>query len=239
MERKKKVFNFWRGKWLFTLTMFVLLMVLMSLTFSCVVAAGASRFNGYVIVIDAGHGGRDGGSVGVGGTVEKTLNLKYAFALKEILTEKGYRVVMTRSTDDGLYSELAKNKKMSDLNARLKIIRRANPNLVVSIHMNKFSDGSVYGANTFFRAGDADSEACADYIQNALHTYCDAPNIESKAADYYILNNTYYTSVLVECGFLSNAEEEAKLNDPEYMALLTNSIYYGILLYFGDSPLSV
>ena len=89
--------------------------------YSGIVTASVNKFNGFKIVIDAGHGGRDGGSVGVNGTIEKDINLKYAKALKEKFVSMGYYVEMTRKTNDGLYSETAKNKKLSDLNERMKI----------------------------------------------------------------------------------------------------------------------
>ena len=196
---------------------------------------GVSKSNGYTIVIDAGHGGRDGGSVGVNGTIEKKINLDYAMLLKEKLVENGFFVVLTRSTDDGLYSNLSKNKKISDMNERMRIIKKANPNLVVSIHMNSFPDSKVWGANCYHKLDDKASMECADLIQASLNKYCGAKNVKSKNGDYYILNASYYTSVLVECGFLSNPEEENLLNTKEHKEKLVNAIYAGILLYFGKT----
>ena len=97
-------------------------MFVLSFGFSQIVAFSVSNYNGVTIVIDAGHGGRDGGSVGVNGTIEKEINLVYAKALKEKLVSSGFRVELTRKTDDGLYSEFASNKKMSDMRARFNII---------------------------------------------------------------------------------------------------------------------
>lgn len=194
----------------------------------------ATRFNGYTIVIDAGHGGRDGGSIGVNGTIEKEINLKYAETLKSKLVEMGYRVEMTRKTDDGLYSEFAKNKKISDLNERMKIIKKANPNLMISIHMNSFSSSSARGAVTYYRIDDEASKSVADLVQKSLNVYCGARWETGKTGDYYILNNSYYTSILVECGYLSNAEEEKLLNTDEYCNKITDSICKGVGLYFGS-----
>ncbi len=184
-------------------------------------------------MLDAGHGGRDGGSVGVNGTIEKEINLKYTLALKEKLVEAGYRVELTRKTDDGLYLESAKNKKMSDMNARMNIIKRANPNLVISIHMNSFSTQSPHGASTYYRKGDESGKIVSDLIQQSLNTYVGAPSTTGKVGDYYILNESYYTAVLIECGFLSNPEEERLLNTDEYRMQFINAVYNGILLYFG------
>ncbi|MBR1987507.1 MAG: N-acetylmuramoyl-L-alanine amidase [Clostridia bacterium] len=192
-----------------------------------------SKSNGIVIVIDAGHGARDGGSVGQLGTIEKDINLKYALKLKEKLTSAGYIVQMTRKTDDPLYLKDASNKKQSDMKARMKIIKNANPNLLISIHMNSFSDKSVSGANTFYRKGDESGKQVSDLIQMSLKKYCEAKNSKGKVGDYYILNESYYTAVLIECGFLSNMEEERLLNTNEYLDKFTNAVCSGIMLYFG------
>lgn len=208
-------------------------MFLLSFAFSHIVAVSKASYNGITIVLDAGHGGRDGGSVGVNGTIEKEINLKYTLALKEKLVEAGYRVELTRKTDDGLYLESAKNKKMSDMNARMNIIKRANPNLVISIHMNSFSTASAHGASTYYRKGDESGKIVSDLIQQSLNTYVGAPSTTGKVGDYYILNESYYTAVLIECGFLSNPEEERLLNTDEYCTQFINAVYNGILLYFG------
>ncbi len=212
----------------------ILVMMALSACYSKIVDISVSKYNGITIVVDAGHGGRDGGSVGVNGTIEKEINLEYAVLLKERLVQNGFRVVLTRKDDEGLYSPLAKNKKQSDMNARLKIIERANPNLVISIHMNSFPSGNAHGANTYYRAGDEASEKCADLIQKSVATYCNAKNIKSREGDYFILNSSYYTAVLIECGFISNAREETLLNTKDYKKRFVDAIYNGVLLYFGN-----
>ena len=208
-----------------------------SLVYSKIEDISASKFNGIIIVIDAGHGGRDGGSVGVNGTIEKEINLKYALCLKDKLVENGFRVVLTRKNDDGLYFPLAKNKKKSDMNARLKIINQTNPNLVISLHMNSLTNHTVQGANSFYREGDEASKYCADLIQKSISTYCNAKNICGRVGDYFILNSSYYTAVLIECGFISNAREEALLNSSEYRERMVDAIFNGILLYFGNAKI--
>lgn len=214
-----------------------MIMVTLSFFYSRVVALRVSKFNGYTIVLDAGHGGRDGGSVGAEGTIEKEINLEYVLLLKEKLVDNGYKVVLTRKNDDGLYSEFAKNKKTSDMNERFKIIKKANPNLVISIHMNSFSSKSAKGAMTYFRAGDNASKQCADLIQKSIATYCGAKNTLGKVGDYYMLNCSYYTAVLIECGFISNPEEEKLLNSSAYKSKMIEAIYSGILLYLGNSSI--
>jgi len=160
-------------------------------------------------------------------------------SLKEKLVKAGYRVELTRKTDDGLYSPLAKNKKQSDMQARQNIIKKVNPNLVISIHMNSFPSSEARGSNSYYRKGDDASKNCADLIQKSLATYCDARREKSQEGDYYLLNCSYYTAVLIECGFISNPEEETMLNTESYKEKMVDAIYKGILLYFGSVNMNV
>ena len=187
----------------------------------------------YTIVIDAGHGGRDGGSIGINGSIEKELNLAYAKSLQKLLSKAGINVVMTRSTDNGLYDENANNKKLSDMRSRRDIINKSTPDLVVSIHMNSFPLDSCKGAKTFYQIDSNTSFEAAKKIQDSLHYYI--PNASSTVGkgDYYILNCTKYTSVLIECGFVSSPEEEQLLNDDNYREEFIYSVYRGIMMYLG------
>lgn len=210
------------------------LLFLLSFAFYGISVNSVSKTNGITIVIDAGHGARDGGSVGQLGTIEKDINLKYTLKLKEKLTEIGYIVHLTRKSDDPLYLKDASNKKLSDMKARMRTIKQANPNLVVSIHMNSFPDRSISGASTYYRKGDESGKQVSDLIQASLKKYCYAKNTKGKVGDYYILNESYYTSVLIECGFLSNIEEERLLNSEEYMDRFTSAVCSALMLYFGQ-----
>jgi len=187
----------------------------------------------YTIVIDAGHGGRDGGSIGINGSVEKDLNLQYSKSLKKMLEKAGVNVVMTRSGDEGLYSDNADNKKLSDMRKRREIINNTQPDLVVSIHMNSFPLDSCKGAKTFYQIGSDISFEAAKSIQNSLHYYIDNASSTVGAGDYYILNCTPYTSVLIECGFVSSPEEEQLLNNEVYREKFIYSVYCGIMMYLG------
>jgi len=187
----------------------------------------------YTIVIDAGHGGRDGGSIGVNGSIEKELNLAYAKSLQKMLKKSGVNVVMTRENDDGLYSQDADNKKLSDMRKRREIINNARPDLVISIHMNSFPLDSCKGAKTFYQIGSDASFNAAKSIQNSLNYYVDNASKTVGAGDYYILNCTKYTSVLIECGFVSSPEEEQLLNNDTYREEFVYSVYRGIMLYLG------
>ncbi len=187
----------------------------------------------FTIVIDAGHGGRDGGSVGVNGSLEKDLNLAYAKSLQKLLAKSGVKVVMTRKGDGGLYSNEANNKKLSDMRKRRDIINDAMPDLVVSIHMNSFPLDSCKGAKTFYQIGSEVSYNVAKRIQGSLNYYIPNASKTVSAGDYYILNCTKYTSVLIECGFVSSPEEEELLNNDNYREEFVYSVYRGILLALG------
>ena len=191
----------------------------------------------YTIVLDAGHGGRDGGCVGTNGTLEKNLNLEYTYSLKEKLVKAGYKVVLTRKNDDGLYNSFDKNKKTSDMIKRMNIIKENNPSLVISIHMNSFSDKTIKGSMTYHKIDDQASINCANLIQQSINSSFPTHQKTTKKGDFYMLNCSYYTSVLIECGYLSNPEEEMFLNSKEYKEKFTQAIFNGILLYFGSFPI--
>lgn len=190
-------------------------------------------FSTYTVVIDAGHGARDGGCVGVNGSIEKDLNLEYAKTLKKLLTSRGVKVVMTRESDKALYSEDAKTKKISEMKAREKIIMDTKPDLVVSIHMNSFSLKSAKGAKVFYKQDSEPSKIVAQYIHKSINSYLDSKFPAPSAGDYYILNCSPYSSILVECGYLSNAEEEEMLQTKSYREKLMHSVFCGILIYLG------
>lgn len=188
-----------------------------------------------VIVLDAGHGGRDGGSVGLAGTIESDINLVYVKLLETKLSALGYSVVLTRKNSNGLYSHFSSNKKISDMNKRMEIIKKANPSLVISIHMNSFSDRSVRGAVVYHKIDDSASIKCSELIQQSLYAKNFAKNKNTKSGDFFMLNCSYYSSVLIECGYLSNPEEEKLLNDKNYQNELTDAICDGVFLYFGKN----
>lgn len=186
---------------------------------------------GFVIVLDAGHGGEDSGVVGkVTGVKESELNLKTCKVLKSVLEERGATVVMTRKDDNGLYGLATKGFKLRDMERRREIIIDAKPDLVVSIHMNKFSSPSRKGAQVFFQKGDQKSKVLADSIQRALNAFS-GNGYAALSGDFYICRCTDVPSVIVECGFLSNPEEEKLLSTAEYRKKLANEIMRGIFLY--------
>ena len=188
---------------------------------------------GITIVIDAGHGGPDGGSVGKNGTIESDLNLKYAKTLANYLTGFGIDVIQTRNDENCLTDPNADNFKIEDMKKRVEIINKCGAQLLVSIHMNKFTQSGENGAQVFFKQDDEDSKRLADSIKNILITNFDNARKLTLAGDYYILNNTSPIGVIVECGFLSNEAEEKLLNTDEYMNKMCYSIYAGIINFLG------
>jgi N-acetylmuramoyl-L-alanine amidase len=195
-----------------------------------------------VVVIDAGHGGVDGGvSGGETGVKERDLNLKYAFLLKVALEAQGYAVVMTRTTEEGLYEsafyEFEESRKSKDMKKRKEIILNAKPACVVSLHMNFFSDSSVRGAQVFYNAVNSDSKKLSQSVQNRVN-YVNRQyakrDVTALSGDYYITKCTDYPACIVECGFLSNSEEERLLVNPEYQAKLVYEITDGIIIFLNN-----
>ena len=185
------------------------------------------------IVIDAGHGGDDPGMIGPGGINEKVLNLVYAKKLKELLENQGYRIVMTRETEDGLYDADQPNKKAQDMERRVKIIEESSPLLTVSIHQNSYPDASVSGPQVFYFEHSVEAEKLAASIQNALNTELEIerPRKQKGNTSYYILKRSSSVTVIVECGFLTNPQEEAKLQQAEYQSQVAQAVCDGVLAY--------
>lgn len=188
-----------------------------------------------VIVVDAGHGGIDGGAIGRNGTIEKNINLEIAKKLKGYIESHGDICIMIREIDEGLYSyETKKGRKAEDLKNRKQIIKENQADIFISIHLNYFPDSRYYGAQTFYPANDLESEKLAKFIQTQLIKILDRNNnrVAKPSDTYYILKDNGIPSIIVECGFLSNPEEEYLLNQEEYQNKIAWAIYCGILDYF-------
>ena len=197
---------------------------------------GVSGDGRYVVVIDAGHGGRDGGKLSIDGeTYESDINLEIAYRLKTYLEAENIVVIMTRETEEGLYSESDTNKKAADLRNRIEIIDRAAPDLVISIHQNSYHDSSVKGAQVFYYTTSENGKKLAEIIQAQLRLSLDPENNrQAKANDsYYLLKKTSATIVIVECGFLSNMEETALLKSEEYQDRVAWNIHLAIMQYLN------
>lgn len=174
---------------------------------------------------------------GASGITEKELNLVYAKKLESLLTKAGYRVVQTRTTEAGLYDEGETHKKAQDMQRRCAVIEQEKPLLAVSIHQNSYpQDTSVCGPQVFYYEHSADGEGLAACIQNCINEQLavQRPRVQKGNASYYILKRSASTTVIVECGFLTNPEEEAKLQEEEYQDKMVQAICDGILQYLGQ-----
>lgn len=204
---------------------------------AAVLAGTTGKEEAIKVVIDPGHGGNDPGGIGVSGVLEKDVNLSVALFLKDNLEQQGIEVVMTREVDQGLYSETAKNKKKEDLAKRIEIIEEARPDFVLCIHQNIFTDAKYSGAQVFYYEESAEGAALANSIQNQLIAGVDPENtrVPKSNMNYYMLKNSPVPIVIVECGFLSNVEEEAKLGTTEYQRDLAWNIFLGTMHYLNGN----
>lgn len=197
------------------------------------VIAASKPDNGITVVIDAGHGGADGGVVGATtGTKESDVNLSIAKYLKKYLEDGGYNVVLTRS-DSAAVAGGVKYSKRDDMRARRDIVNSASPDLVISVHCNSYPISSVKGAQAFF-AANADGERFAKAVQNYFNDVLNEKPRAAAVGDYYILNCSEYPSVLCECGFLSNSAEENKLITASYQQKVAYSIYSAVNSVFSE-----
>ncbi|MCD8391390.1 MAG: N-acetylmuramoyl-L-alanine amidase [Firmicutes bacterium] len=175
------------------------------------------------VVVDAGHGAPDGGAVGVGGVEEKDINLAIALKLREVLEGKGIKVIMTREGDSGIWDDDAgtiREKKISDMQNRLEIIKNSGADLFLSIHMNSYTNQSASGLRVFYDKQHPEGEALSELIQQSIAEVTGAYTSAVKTADekLFLMKNPVMPSILIECGFISNAEEEKKLQDEEYQS---------------------
>ena len=187
-----------------------------------------------LVVIDAGHGGMDGGALGVRGVKESPLNLAVAKLVESRLIEKGYRVMMTRNDENAL----GKSKR-ADMQMRRKIMREDDVSVIVSIHMNKFRDSSVKGPRVFYMEGSKQGELLATQIVTTLCASIEYPRRLASTGNYFVLRESIAPAVIVECGFLSNASDAKKLQDPAYQQKLAEGIVNGLVAYFACDPEAV
>ena len=179
------------------------------------------------IVIDAGHGGEDGGATSCTGVLESTYNLEIACRLNDLLHFMGYDTRMIRTTDTSIYTkgETIAQKKVSDLKERVRIVNETENALLLSIHQNNFSDSRYSGAQVFYTETDG-SQELAKQLRNAfISTLNPGSNRKCKKSEgIYLMEHIDCPGVLIECGFLSNAEEEARLRNSEYQKKLCTVI---------------
>ena len=190
------------------------------------------------IILDAGHGGEDGGAVSQSGLQEKDINLAITKDLYQMLSASGFKVVMTREDDRSIHDSSAdtiRERKISDLHNRLNIINSCENCLFISIHQNQFYDPQYSGAQMFFSTNHPESKELAESLKQSVVELIQPDNTrEIKPANnaIYLLWNSKKPSVLVECGFLSNPKESDLLSREEYQQKMAFSIYCGILNYW-------
>lgn len=190
------------------------------------------------IVIDAGHGGEDGGATSCSGNLESAYNLDISLRLRDLLHLLGYDTRMIRTTDTSVYTkgETIAQKKVSDLKERVRIVNETEGALLLSIHQNNFSDSRYSGAQVFY-ADTIGSEELAKQLQSAfVATLNPGSNRKCKKSDgVYLMEHIEHTGVLIECGFLSNAQEDAKLRSPEYQKKLCCVIASAVSQYLSNT----
>ena len=208
-------------------TILVVLCIILINVFSLVLVLTADFGESKVVVIDAGHGGIDGG-VNVGTVVEADLTLQLAFELKEILENNGYKVVLTRD------SKLALGDgKKADMEERRKIIEACNPDMMISLHINKYSDSNVRGVRVFHDDTNKHKDS-AVRMQSVLNArindnYVGRSDFKSSGGDYYITKCCDVTSMIIECGFISSPLDRALLLNPKYRVELCSAIADGVV----------
>lgn len=201
------------------------------------VFSSKSTNNGLTVIVDAGHGGEDGGAVAPDGTVEKDLNLDIALKLEKVLKFYGFNVIMTRTQDKMTCDENLKtqrSKKVSDIHNRFKIIEENDDAVFVSIHQNNFYDSTQNGTQVFYSKNNLKSKALADYIQQVVVTNLQPQNkrmTKKSGTEIYLLYHSQIPSVLVECGFLSNYNDLNLLKDEDYRMRMAILVADGILKY--------
>lgn len=221
----------------------IILSAMLYLTFMANSSAAETSSNPFMrktIIVDAGHGGDDGGAIGIDGTVEKDINLDIALKLEKILKFYGFNVIMTRTEDvmtcdDGLDS--LRKRKVSDIHNRFDLMRK-NPDAVfISVHQNKFEDTSQHGTQVFYSGNNEKSKVLAEAIQTSITSAVQPENsrvVKKSGSGIYLLYHAEIPAVLVECGFISNPDEVKKLKDESYRMKLAILIADGLLKYLRN-----
>ena len=201
--------------------------------------AAAAEVSAPVVIIDAGHGGEDGGAQAEG-VIEKDINLCISADLADLLRLSGCYVTQVRSTDTAVYDsdvDTLREKKVSDLKHRVALFNADARNIVVSIHQNKFNDSRYSGTQLFYSDNHPGSRNLAESIRTAVVMLLQPDNTrQSKKGgkDIYILDQTVVPAVIVECGFLSNDAERAKLTDAAYQQQMAYAVAMGVLDYYRE-----
>lgn len=200
-------------------------------------SVSSTPVSNHTIILDAGHGNPDGGAVGADGSIESELNLEVVLKLQKLLEASNCTVILTRSDENGIYESTAdtiRKQKVSDMKNRVDIANNSDAELFVSIHMNKLPQTKYSGWQTFYKNKDDTSKQVAENIQTSLNYFIKKENSRTikSISGIYLTKNVTIPLVIVECGFLSNEEENKLLQTEEYQKELAWSIYIGIMDYF-------
>ncbi len=193
-----------------------------------------------VIIIDAGHGGEDGGTQSSDGTLEKKINLEISLKINELLLSKGFKTVLTRDGDYMIYDESAstqREKKVSDIHNRMKIIEENGDCILISVHQNYFRESKYSGTQVFYSKNNPDSKILADEIQRSVVSSVQPDNtrqIKESGTDIYLLYHSQVPAVMVECGFMSNEAEADRLKDEDYQLKISEAIVNGLAAYINS-----
>lgn len=219
------------------LTLFFAIIITIGYAAEKTVSASATAVSKPIIVIDAGHGGEDGGTQSASGILEKDINLSISKKLNNILIKDGFHTVMTREDDRLIYDEnlsTMRSKKSSDIHNRLSIMKRYPDCIFISIHQNYFTESKYSGAQVFYRPDHNESRSLAQNIQESIVSSVQKENtrqIKSCTSSVYLIYNAPVTAVMVECGFLSNTQEAEKLSDEKYQNDIAYAISEGLKNY--------
>lgn len=224
------------SRYIFKFVWVLILLLSMSFISKSATVAYSLPIRSAVVVIDAGHGGWDPGASGVRGITEEEINLKIALKLRRLVEQGGGTAIMIREDDSGLYTEGGngrETRKSEDLRNRHALINSCGADIMVSIHLNSFPQSQYYGAQIFYQENDEKSRKLAESIQDEVIKVLDRGNNRKVKAtnSLYILKNNNMPGALIECGFLSNHEEERLLSDDHYQEKVAWSIFVGIVRY--------
>ena len=190
------------------------------------------------VIIDAGHGGVDGGAVASDGTLEKDINLSVALKLERIMNLFGYNTLMVRTTDTLISDKDAstiRQKKSTDLHNRAKLLQDYDNAVLISIHQNKYTSSKYSGTQVFYSPNNESSKLLAQSVQDSVVNGLQPQNnheIKQSGSEIFLLYTAQKPAIMVECGFLSNTDELTKLKDEKYQTSIATAIFLGINQYF-------
>ena len=192
-----------------------------------------------VVLLDAGHGGPDGGGIGINGAIEKDINLSIVKYLGSMLSFNGYDVVYTRTEDVSIYDNGVtglRNQKVSDMENRLEIVERYPESVFLSIHQNQYTDSAYFGGQMFYTTNNSGNFRLATIMQEKFAELQEGNDRDVKLIDngLYLFKDTKQPALLIECGFLSNPKDAENLTGPEYQKKVAFTIYKGLSEYLEE-----